>query len=296
MYQNLLFTENSITGNPRNLIGVFYSAEDSFPRAFGFLSDPNYFGIYMISVATSCVILLAHKKSNVIYYITLMVSITALFLSLSRSAFLALIFLITISLFLFLNDDKRFLIKKTFYKKLTLVSCLLSFIFLFFEILNVNSTLLSRIHQSFDGERTSYFGHINTRSDGLMLFFQRPFFGHGLDFNANPIQTADGVLFGGSHCFWLDILVGQGIVGGVFWMLFLISFFNVFFKAANKGKQPDISKNNISNILALSLFTSFLFANFMYHSFTSEFIWFLLGLLASNAQRNIKEKNCEVKE
>ena len=166
--------------------------------------------------------------------IVLFVSVLALFLALSRSAFLALV-LFGLPTGFVLGLKLRYITFKTFMNITKYIGVFIIIIlllwprvsnFIDFDIIFFFQVILRRLADLINAgvdPQGSMSIHVLTRLQALDAFSQYPFFGVGLGVNASPwFSELYNAGWAGSHSHHLDILGQTGMLGAMLEWLFML--------------------------------------------------------------------------
>lgn len=261
-----------LTGNYSRLTSTFYWPN---PLA-GFLLFPFFISLYFLKT----------EKNKLLNLTALAVIFSALILTGSRGAWLALILS---SVFVFLwyfpkikkNIDFKKIANYTF--KVLILSALLIFILSYFK-----TTPL------FFGDRQTETNNLDQSSNirleyykaGWDLFKEKPLLGHGLDsfsklypkLQTSPINAGKYV-----HNWYLEILLETGVFMFILFLAFL--FFSLF------KQKPKFLSYKFFLTLALVAYLAHSFLDINNHYLANNIVFFLfLGLLNHN-QKNNSSKN-----
>ncbi len=296
MYQKLIYgnqADTIKTGNPRHLMGVFYSGFDAMPRAFGFLSDVNQYGGYLVVVILLALAFLVFNRRDILAYLALFFGGAGLVLSLSRSAWLtlivfglpALIFLMKRAGF-FSHRLRGLMIRIGFVVMLILAAG-------FFAnqkgLFNIQEVISKRI-VSFVSNESSAEGHILTRLAALDAWKTSPLIGIGFDYIYSGWYSAryDHLWFG-AHSHYFNVLAGCGIFGLGLEMFFMAVVFLYMWRGLNRSRSD--SQERMLMVGLLAVFISILFGNLFYHYYMNDFVWFIMGCGVALSRRIV----CETK-
>jgi len=279
MYQDFLV--GIPTGNPRNMMRVWWDGEVGSPRAFGFLSDANHYAGYLVGVILLALALIAWNRRSIFPYIVLFTSSAGLAFSLSRSGIVTL-FLVGGPVLLFLLHRGRF---RTFFLRpmlkigmiLVVLRVVLSPIIdgvPEIRALDPWRVVSHRLEKFLEGnDDATTHAHINTRMAALEAFADYPFLGIGL----STIRYSEkyNEYFGGSHSHHLDALGHTGLIGaGLEWAF--MALVGLYMWRGIKYSPP----NSEGRAVLIGLFASFcavFMGNFLYHYYLNDFVWFLMG-------------------
>lgn len=118
--------------------------------------------------------------------------------------------------------------------------------------------------------------HIETRLAGLNAFISHPLLGVGLGVNAKPwLSEKSERGWAGSHSHHLDILGQTGLIGALLQFIFMYMVGASMWKGIFVTKEKSFAKYILAGIF--SSYVAILIGNFMYHYFTLDIVWFLMG-------------------
>jgi len=239
-------------------------------RLFGSVLDPNFAGsiiLIEIFILTYFYIGEIKKNSKRVLSISLFISLVAIFLTYSRSSYIAL----------FVSGIAFFLLTK----QLKLFWSALLFLFMAFLL----------IPKSFSVEgmnllRTgSVIGRLESFSDALSVFSSSPIFGVGFNayryaqfrlglLDVNWLMTHAGAGVSNSYLF---VLATTGMVGFLLFLFFLYFLFKILFERRKQGiALADFAIAALIGILVHSLFD-----NTFFYPFTMLWLFILMGITVS---------------
>lgn len=284
MYQDFVYggvMDTITTGNPRNLVGVFWSGGDAMPRAFGFLSDASHYGGYMVGVILLALAFLIYNRRDILAYMALFAGGAGLILSLSRSAWLTfIVFGLPVLIYILRKSGfgMRWLTRP-------IIAMIIVIVLLFgadffaaqaglFDIKEV----ISRRIEMFVSSESSAETHIYTRLMALDAWESSPLIGVGWDFK-NAItgwySPRYHEAWGGSHSHHLDALAGNGILGLALEWTFMAIVFRYMWRGLKQSRRGSQERAVLAGVLAA--YISILLGNFLYHYYLYDFVWFLMG-------------------
>lgn len=280
MYQSFIYGGNVAikTGNVRNLMGVFWTG-DAIPRAFGFLSDVNHYGGYLVGIILLALAFLVYNRRDILAYMALLTGGAGLILSLSRSAWLTLI-VFGLPVFVFLLYQAGFSLR---WLRRPLMAMIIIIGLLFGAgiyaaqsgLFDIKEVVSRRIEMFVSGESSAE-EHIYSRLKALNAWESSPLIGVGLDFNASGWYSPRyRDVWGGSHSHHLDTLAASGILGlAVQWIFMGIVGVKMWrgLKQSQRGSQERAVMAGL-----LSAYVTILLGNFLYHYYLYDFVWFLMG-------------------
>jgi O-antigen ligase len=179
-----------------------------YPRPVGMIGNPNELGFLFVLTACSTTYLLIKNKINMFYLLILGLQIIGLFLTMSRSSFVALIaglfFLVLGLVFSKLSIDfrrtKRFLL---------LLSCATIVVFFVASQTQFYEQIFWRFETLLNlKNNTSWHARLDHWSENIRLFKQSPFLGVG------PLRRADFQYAADNE--WLLLLRSYGIFGTIY--------------------------------------------------------------------------------
>lgn len=201
----------------------FFDLEGFQNRVFGALGNPNYLAVYLTGIIPFLGLFFSHKSwwIRVVSVAALLLLLAVLFLTGSRSAWLSLVLgLFFVSILVVLKQKSwRMLVM------ILSVVVLLVGVFLFQRFYETD--LLHRFSLTKDNV-----GSVSTRGylqeAGLKLFLERPVFGTGQEMVIDHIEpylpeylkSNDIFYIDRTHNEFLDVLVMQGLVGFLAYILF----------------------------------------------------------------------------
>ena len=175
--------------------------DGDFFRLSGAFMDPNFFGIYLLTVLIfSSWLYVIHGKNN-FYLLIVVLALTTLFFTLSRTAMIGL--LVFGGVYIFLWQDR--------WKSAILVVLVFLAIIIAVGIVVVAPVLFDRLLNTESGADRLHF-----ISKGLDAFVAHPLFGSGV---INIIDDETGIAT--AHLMYLTVLAKFGIVGGFAYFLFI---------------------------------------------------------------------------
>lgn len=284
MYQDFVYggvRDTITTGNPRNLIGVFWSGADAMPRAFGFLSDASHYGAYLVGVILLALAFLVYNRRDILAYLALFAGGAGLILSLSRSAWFTLIVFGLPGLF--------YLIRKSGFGLRWIRRPVMAMIFIMAllfgaglyaahsGLFDIKAVLARRIETFVSGESSAE-THLYTRLMALDAWQSSPLIGVGWDFK-NAItgwySPRYREAWGGSHSHHLDALAGSGIIGLVLEWIFMAIVFRYMWRGLKQSQRGSRERAVLAGVLAA--YVAIFLGNFLYHYYLYDFVWFLMG-------------------
>jgi O-antigen ligase len=243
-------------------------------RAYGGFSHPNIFGGFLvIAILTLISIYLQKKKKSILFYFTLIILFSALILTFSRSAFLALF----LSLFILLIYS---VFKKVETKKV--VSTLLILVLVSsVSFVIFNDFLKTRIQGQERLELKSSAERVVLKGQALELLNKNWFLGTGINNYIFAVhEEADDILniweYQPVHNVYLLILVELGILG-LFFYAYLLTY--SLYKAFSSN---DITKS-ILGLVVLTIIIINFFDHYFWTYWSGLAITFLIiGLINRN--------------
>lgn len=284
MYQDFVYgsvMDTIRTGNPRNLIGNFWSSADAMPRAFGFLSDASHYGGYMVGVILLALAFLVYNRRDILAYMALFAGGSGLVLSLSRSAWLTLI-VFGLPVLIFVLIRSGFSLR---WLRRPIMAMIFIIVLLFGAsiyatqsgLFDIREVISRRIEMFVSGESSAKV-HIYTRLMALDAWESSPFIGVGWDFK-NAItgwySPRYREAWGGSHSHHLDALAGSGIIGLALEWTFMAIVFRYMWRGLKQSPRGSQERIVLAGVLAA--YISILLGNFLYHYYLYDFVWFLMG-------------------
>lgn len=259
-----------------NLRNLYYLGwDDHWYRMFSTFLDPNFAGaIFVLQSILTLFLLLEEKrhKLKIFFLCTLILSLIAVFLSYSRTAYMMMMFSVPIVLIL-LGKFKYLLL-------------LLSFVVVGFLLIPKN------LHsEGVDLLRTaSIFSRVQSYQEGLRVFSSSPLYGVGFNTYryakerqgiSSTSQFPDHAAAGVSNSF-IFILATTGIVG----LLLFLNIFRIIFQASAKelnGKRRALAFLVCTSTIAVLVGS--LFENIIFYE--SIMFWYFAVLGIWNAGRKI---------
>lgn len=250
--------------------GLYYSRL-SFGFGNGYDQTANLLliGIFLSLGLTSK---LEQKSKKMIYWLVFVITLTAIFFTYTRGAWIALVGGLTI----FFYIEKR--------KGLLIILLIISFLLLFFLI---NQTFLSRFMEIFTGFDTSKVTRIALAFQSLELFKQHSIFGTGLGtISALPLisreQLGEAKMFFPSnigfvytvHSFLFRMLAETGVVGLMAFLLIIFVSIKTLLcaiKVSIKLEERRLLIGFLGGVTALTIHSVFLDMVF-------DWFWVFLGL------------------
>ncbi len=223
-------------------------------RAYGGFSHPNIFGGFLVIAILFLIgIFLIQKKKLILFYFTLSILFSALILTFSRSAFLAL-FLSLFILFIYSIFKKRNF--KKFVSVLIILLLISSISFVLF-----NDFFRTRIQQQERLEIKSNIERVVLKNQALSLLDKNWFLGYGINnyilvVHKNIDNTLNTWDYQPVHNVYLLIFVELGILGFLSYAYLLIfSLYKAF------------SSNNLNKFILGLIILSIIIINFFDHYF-----------------------------
>lgn len=312
-YQTLLSWANIQTTNDHTDGGYIYSRMYDAYRAIGFYpADVSHYAGYMVGVI---ILAIAYHSFNMRAFfpkVAVIVGVSGLTLSLSRSGMIALVFVgLPIYFYLLWRIQAKTFPKVTL-STITLIvlGVILAYSTTTLSTVNLNNvsklltqstpnttastqstpnttaaeaSLITKVLKNRfsnllqpSSSSESLNEHIETRMAGLKAFISNPLLGVGLGVNAKPwFPEKSERGWAGSHSHHLDILGQTGLIGA------LLQFIFMYMVGASMWKGIFATKTNSpAKYLLAGIFSSYLailIGNFMYHYFTLDIVWFLMG-------------------
>lgn len=247
-------------------------------RAFSSLGQPNYLACWLVMVMPISAYLLydtKHLTGRILFGVLFFLQLVALFMTGSRSAFLAF-FIVSLGwLFLFFYKEKDFF-RKYFLKIILVVLTL--FIGFAVLLLAINPERFNSLSSLKKGSTSV---RIQLWQDGFKAFAYRPLFGYGLEnqkeayvkyyqpdfaLYARPNTYSDR-----AHNLFLDILLTSGLVG-------LGAFIYLLWSVFKSLGQSYLKNNNKLSVFLIWSLVAYLFILLFNFSVTVTNIYFFLLL------------------
>ena len=179
-----------------------YIIEDGdFMRLSGPFMDPNFFGVYLLSVFTFSIWIFCFRNGNLIYLLVAIASLVTLPLTMSRTAVVGLVVFFGVSVLWLPNKFRGFVI-------------ILSLILALLGIFMISIFAGSFFDRMLDSE--SLFERIRFISTGTSAFMENPFFGAG---PAGIVDEGTGIAT--AHLMYLSVLAKFGVVGAIPYFCFI---------------------------------------------------------------------------
>ena len=301
-YQSL--TSFLPTAGDKTVDGFLYSGALGLFRATGFFpGDVSHYGSFMACIIILTLTFILTDPRSKFLKIVLFVSVLALFLALSRSAFLALV-LFGLPTGFVLGLKLRYITFKTFMNITKYIGVFIIIIlllwprvsnFIDFDIIFFFQVILRRLADLINAgvdPQGSMSIHVLTRLQALDAFSQYPFFGVGLGVNASPwFSELYNAGWAGSHSHHLDILGQTGMLGAMLeWLFMLVVVYYIWKVIKIKRVRRD------HRLILAGLFSSIIFiifGNLFYHFFLNDFVWYLFatGIALSRSIMTDVEQN-----
>lgn len=255
----------------------------TLPRGMSVFSDPNFFAFFLLPGFISMLYFFLQKRDNnhskLMLFIFVFITLTGLFLSFSRGAYLAAFG--GILCIIFINIKKKI-------PKLVFPSAFILFLFILGIVIVSKIINVAIIYDTFlNINPISVELHYMNWSYSLYFFKQNPIFGIGLGSfkQINPLYYV-------SHNSFLEVLVSLGIFGFLPFCLMLVwslkSSISLSKHLSHKMSYVDYS------IMAFSAsLVTLIIASIVISTYALGIFWISLGLL--NASLNIKKKICNKK-
>lgn len=249
----------------------WFNLSDFQTRAFGTFGNPNYLAVFLIGAIPFFGLFLNNKSQLIktLIVISLFLSLAALILTGSRSAWIGLILSMLIAAIILI-------IKKRSYKILIIVLTTIlvaAGIFVFQQFHPIQS--LTRLSLTEDN-----MGSLNTRiylsEAGFKLWLEHPIFGSGQETIAGRIEPYLPEYLKGNYIFYidrthnefLDILVTQGIAGFlayvIFWGYLIINSIKYYIRSkfTEKITNKFTEKALLFSIISILAIHIYYFMNF----------------------------------
>lgn len=289
------------TANDQTVNGYVYSGAYSSFRAGGFFpADMSHYAGYMAGVLILAMALISYDRKKLFPYFVLLFGGAGLLLSLSRSGIVAfVVFGIPTLFFLLSRIRPRQSISDS---QSPIVPFFLGFLILAIaspivkyslndDLPNVTGILSSRFGDMINpgsNDKESMGEHFETRLAGLKAFSTSPFLGVGLGVNASPWQPDDGGRgWAGSHSHHLDILGQTGIVGAGLQFIFMFWVGRYMWRGLFVSNEKSLARHTLAGLLAA--YVAIIMGNFLYHYFTLDYVWFLMGAGVALSRLLIRE-------
>lgn len=270
-FKEIPFEELLRTLGPNAAKNISYVIEDGdFLRLSGPFMDPNFFGIYLLSVLTFSLWMYRFRSQNKFYLALAITSLVTLPLTISRTAMVGLsVFMVTSVLLLL---PRRYL-------KSMLIGSLFVSALTTFALAAFFPEFLDRL---VDPE--SMFDRIRFISVGIEAFEANPLFGSG---PSSIVDEATGIAT--AHLMYLSILAKFGVVGAVPYFVF------VFFPLWKVLARSRLYLKEY-RALVVCLYIPMCFMYFLYdflYFLEFQYLIFAVGysvVLSSYAKRRVEER------
>ncbi|MCX5811446.1 MAG: O-antigen ligase family protein [Proteobacteria bacterium] len=220
-------------------LGAFQAIHDT-PK--GFFYNPNtYSGFLTPLIPLSMYLYWKYKKTSLVWITSFL--IFSDLMSTSRAGILSMFLsLLVVLYFLFKSKEKKAFIRLIFGASVAFAFYLI-FPYILDLFMTVQHNAISPVNATLEKGTKSIVQKYYQHQDTLKLFLKSPFFGHGINSYLGLIKTIANPYLQRmqvhTHNMFLNILVELGIIGFIFFALFVIivlkrSIFstNYFFKAA----------------------------------------------------------------
>lgn len=234
-------------------ITPFVIIDRGFHRLSGTFMDPNFFGIYLLTVIVFCVWLFVYHNGRKLYIVIAVISFSTIFLTFSRTSIVGLAILAIVCVTMILNGLKRSLVAS-------------SLIFMPLLAVALLYICLPTIYERFLDSQSGYERLIFIEK-GLDAFAANPILGGGPE---SIVNDASGKAT--THLVYLSLLAKFGLLGSVSYFIFI--FFPVFYVAIFKIKFR-VEYRVLIYMLYFPFFAIFLFYDFLYFL---EFPYFIFAV------------------
>tara|TARA_R110001606_G_scaffold374174_2_gene531894 strand:+ start:288 stop:1499 length:1212 start_codon:yes stop_codon:yes gene_type:complete len=263
----IMIKEGNITVN-------FASALDYRNR---FMLNANAYSYYCVFANFSLFYLYLIYKNRILLFSLFLLPLIFLVIAFTTQsrAGLALIILINIMFWFFVNKSDNLSRLKKLFKTILYLIIFLAISYKFMEIYE-GSRISSRISQTAEREdsREILF------KEGIEVFTENPIFGVGL--GQFPFYSRYNLF---THNSYTEILSEQGIIGGIFlFSLFLIPTFKSFNNFRKDSKNP-IFRCNLLFFIVFILYNN----AYVFYKFPFSMMYFFLIISIQNRQSNINE-------
>lgn len=304
-YQTFLAAANIPTSNDHTIGGYIYSGAYNSFRALGFFpADMSHYAGYMAGVLLLALAFLTHNRRMILPYFVILFGGAGLILSLSRSGMLAfLMFGLPALLFLLskiypakIRESRRSVVPTLLGGGLVLALIGPPLLSTFdIKLPNATEIISSRMADLLNpgsNQKESMSEHVATKLAGLDALATSPLLGVGLGVNASPWYSEKYERgWGGSHSHHLDILGQTGLIGAGLQFLFMALIARYMWRGLFVTSEASQERHVLAGLLAA--YMAIIFGNFMYHYFTLDFVWFVMGsgvalsrLLILKAEKN----------
>lgn len=261
-YLGIAFQNASILGT-----SVIETQSGRFLRAYGGFDHPNILGGFMAIVCLYSFWLLIQKRNYYLWF-SYLLSLSALFFSFSRSAWLAFFLVKTFLIIVLLI--KKYAIKRLILVTLSSIILLSSYSLIYQDLFSTRLLAKGRIEQISIQERSQTLKSYEIDSN-KQLFFGHGFGSYSLHQYIEDKKKHEAWYYQPIHNIYLLLLSEIGLFGLVSFLIFL---FFIFLKI--------LKKKNIYIFLSLGIFSLFIILFFFDHWFlTIPFgLWFFFLFLA----------------
>ncbi|GAA0746438.1 O-antigen ligase family protein [Clostridium oceanicum] len=235
-------------------------------RLRGYVQDPNFFALYLtLPLFIVLYYFIKNKKKMILTFAML----TMFFLSYSRAGYLSIILGVLYLIYLLKNRIPNF------YKKSIVIGLLIFIVLIVFSSLSTTKPICERVLGNISArfnETASKGARETLIRIGIDVFKENPIFGVGM-LNVR-YYTYSVVHNSYLHNTYLEAFVEQGIVGGLIYLLFIISFL------------MEKCNNIYAKVLKATIICQFIMMFFL-SAINSEALFLSLGLFcAINIKRN----------
>lgn len=275
------------TANDHTVDGYVFSGAYKTFRALGFFpADMSHYAGYMVGVLILAITYIVYDRRLFLPYFIVLIGGTGLLLSLSRSGILTFIVFGIPTLFFLLSRVRPPSAKNRPLVIPGLLGLILASVVvpptlssLGIALPNATEIIATRLEDLINpgtNQNESMDEHIATKLAGLDALASSPLIGVGLGVNASPWYSDRYKRgWGGSHSHHLDILGQTGLIGAGLQFLFMAIVGRYMWRGLFVTNENSLSRHLLAGLLAT--YIAIVLGNFMYHYFTLDFVWFLMG-------------------
>jgi O-antigen ligase len=293
-YKKKIFYAFLIVNIIISLTIVFQKIQNPYDRPYASLGNATYIGFYSLLMFFIILYFLFQEKNKIlqsIYIIALILNILSILFSETRGSIIGLAFGF-ISFFFYI------ILKQKTKTRFLLLASMILFLVLSYAFLKTSLALkipgIKRVAYSIQ-EPSSYMARVVSWQIFLEAFKEKPIFGYGLENmpyafyrHFKPILFHyEEAIFDRPHNKFIEMLASTGIVGFIFWLIFLITAFLFILKS---------KENFLSKASLVALFISYLAQNFTLFDMQASYLTFFFGLsLATEKALITKRKNINLR-
>lgn len=252
-------------------------------RFAAFDSNPNGYGMQLMSGIPFLLFMMTSSKSRLVKYISiifLITSVASLYLTMSRTHFFGLIIFVVF-----------FVVMKFKYKQITTrqIALVAGMVLLSFLIFSRMPSFVSQrlVQNTFSGRDTSVEARSQVLLKGLDIIEENPIFGTGFMSNSDiKMQAFSGIQSLGGHDLISYYVVGTGLVGGILFVILCYMTFKYLNRAVMHYNR--VSDRYFGD-LSVILFAGFaaLLATFLGNPIVVQRIFWVYVALAAVLYRRV---------